>query len=589
MNRAIILHSVKDAKDCIKKRLHLNNLLFSTNSSVDVYLREAHHVTCHVLSNSFTADEIINNLERLSKVVDCILFSLDEKITPIINEHFGLRMKFFMPLYSYLGKHHFLVYLCFAESIKKIIHIYNLESISFYDHRFNSFIDLDSDMEYFLSFFPFDIETSVLRSFQRDSLLRLRLERLMTIINKLKQRPFGKIKKAFKRSMYSLRCQRFSNKKKTILLYEYLYDLDFLKEKLLKYNILYKVPSGIKCNDSITKFNINFKESDFVGENNDPLMQIFLEDIKKDFKKNIVGYINGIATLRSINKKYPISLGIWGNPPLLKLKALVFEFLKSENIKVVGAQHGSLYGDSFHPWHFDSDFDRCNYFISYGFTKEDLDRLYPGHEVKCKVLPLGKASFAKRNRFRKDIDILFPIAASSSMFDVGMKRIPPHQLAERQIMILEYLNSLKGLTVYVKPLPFSTLKNCSVLPIFKRLKNIKVVYNMFLTEFLRRYTPRAILMEFPSMPLFESLCVDSEIFLMGDCTHPLEEQAFDKLKKRIHYSEEINEMIKKLDLFFKGKLEKKRDQAFYNHYIYRQDSKENILGVIDTLINGHDK
>ena len=58
----------------------------------------------------------------------------------------------------------------------------------------------------------------------------------------------------------------------------------------------------------------------------------------------------------------------------------------------------------------------------------------------------------------------------------------------------------------------------------------------------------------------------------------------DELKKRVHYSESIVEILPKLDLFLNGKLEKKRDDTFYNHYIHKEDTKKNILELVEKLM-----
>ncbi|MFH1318774.1 MAG: hypothetical protein ABIH71_07135, partial [Candidatus Omnitrophota bacterium] len=356
-----------------------------------------------------------------------------------------------------------------------------------------------------------------------------------------------------------------------------------------KYNIIYydfkdDNPLCFRKRNLSAPENIDFSCLSFIEDVENPCQKVFLKDIKDDFMKNITRYVAAIDNLRGINEKFPIALGVWGNSPMLKIKALVFEYLRSENIKIVGAQHGSAYGDSCVPWHFDSDFNRCDYFISYGFTEEDLKRVYPESKINCKIVSLGKTKLVDISRSKKDIDILFPMTVSVSVLEGGMKRIA-HKLTERQVCLLEYLNSLKGVKIYVKPLPYLDSKNCSVLPVLKRLKNLKIIYNTFLMEFLDQYNPKAVLIEDPSTPLFEALSLDTEIFLMSDYIHPLEKKAFEELHLRVHYSEDTNEIIEKLDLFLNGKLERKTDSAFYNHYVCKKNTKENIGKFIDSLIN----
>jgi len=79
-----------------------------------------------------------------------------------------------------------------------------------------------------------------------------------------------------------------------------------------------------------------------------------------------------------------------------------------------------------------------------------------------------------------------------------------------------------------------------------------------------------------------------EIFVLSDDVLPLERHALEELKRRVHYSESADEIISKINLFLKGKLEKKRDNTFYNHYVHKENTKENILKLIDNLVAKQD-
>ena len=66
--------------------------------------------------------------------------------------------------------------------------------------------------------------------------------------------------------------------------------------------------------------------------------------------------------------------------------------------------------------------------------------------------------------------------------------------------------------------------------------------------------------------------------------HPYEYRILKELKKRVHYSEDIDEIISKIGLLLEGKLERKRDDNFYRHYVHKKNTKENILRLIDKLV-----
>jgi hypothetical protein len=118
------------------------------------------------------------------------------------------------------------------------------------------------------------------------------------------------------------------------------------------------------------------------------------------------------------------------------------------------------------------------------------------------------------------------------------------------------------------------------------MNNLTVVYDMVLLEFLGKYHPNAIIMEEPSQPLFEVLHMDIEIFLMVGELSPYEEQALSELKKRVHFAYDTEELISMLELYISGKLQKKRDRTFFNHYVYKENTRENVFKLIDRLCEG---
>jgi len=592
MNEAIILHTLEDARDCVKKKLYRNKLLFSTSSSVDIHLKEHCNIECQCLSSFLTLDEIMRYKNMVSEKVDSILFSLDTEIASSINKQTGLNMKYFWPLYSYVGKHHLSTYVYFVKAVKKIIDKHKLRKIFFYDYSFRDNIDATSDIKSIIPFFFRDIETQILKVSKNviSEVIRLFISAL-AVFRKIRQNLFSISEELINKLVSSEKYKTFSSDKKTVLMYEYLFEFDFLKKNLNKYNILYYKgdygnthPEGFKFNEPNPRLDVDFQIFDFLNDEKGPFTQLFLRDIRKDFTKNIAKYISGVNFLKKIHKQYSISLGIWGTSPIFKFKAFIFEYLKSEGIKVIGAQHGGNYGISYEPTHIDSDFKRCDYFVSYGFTRKDLDKMYPAGGLNCTIMPFGKVKLIKPHRSRKKIDIMFPPAINVPFIKGGMRSIN-HELTERQIKIIEYLDSLKDLQIYVKPALYMSRERCPMLPVLKRLRNIKVTNDMPLTRFLERYEPKIVVIDFPTQPLYECLFLhDVEIFTMDDKLRTFNKDALSVLRKRVHYSESIEQLIEKLDLFLKGKLEAKRDDSFCHNYVYKNNTERNILSLIDSLM-----
>ena len=592
MNEAIILHTIEDVKHCLKYNNYQSSFLFSTHSSVDIYMRDNCKKTCYNLSKFVTNDEIQSCKIKCSKEVDKILQKLDKNISTKINSNLGLKINYFNSLYSYVGKQHYYMYVIFFQAVSKIIKKFNLNKLIYYEKKMNGLFDVNTNLSGLMpNWFPY-IETKVLKSSNSNRIQALNnLKQLFfrvynaflytkkpwnDILNLLKPKPELKI--------------RIS--KKTILVYGPLYDLMCLRDYFVKYNILYcqgeeiPIPVGFNYEPVEFELNFDFDHVNFINEKGDRLVQSFLSDIKESFLKNIYKYMSSILMLKQMNEKYHISCGIWGNPPLKGVKALVFSYLMSNNIRVIGAQHGNCYGDQIVQVHLDSDFNRCNYYISYGFTKEDLKNSYPNINIETIILPFGKSVEKNSDRLKETIDILFPIAQSISFFDGGMSRMPCDQLTERQEIILEYLDSLEGFNIHVKPMQLQTYQNCAMFPIQRKFRNLKVIDSVMLSQYLLRYAPEVVIIECASSPLYDTLHLDAEIFLIGDVVYPYEQNALEKLKKRVHYSNNVDEIIKKIDMYLKSKIPSKRDKEFYDHYVFKPNRKNNIIRFIDSCVVG---
>ena len=585
---AIILNTIFDADHCINNGLHKNRILFSTLASIDVYLEDKYRVECRCLSNFINLPETLKIKTDASRIVENALSEAEIKVSPEINELLGLSMRYFEPTYSYLGKQLVAGKLCFIKALNNAVEKHRIKKICFYNKTFNSFLDINSDLrKWIIAYFPFlDIKEIIapLRESKKPSLA-------LAVI-----RSFEAILRASKRNvsillmMYTNKTNflYFFKKHKNILIYEDLMSAAFLKTLLKNLNILYYLPNAKSPwgRRSMRHYisAVNIKSLFSKCESTDQQESEFLEEMREDFIKNADSLLGAIHQIDTLNKKYPLALGIWGNSPVEKHKALIFEFLMSKKIKVIGAQHGCIFGDSLEPWHFDCDFSRCDYFISYGFTQKDLARLYPDKQIKVKIEPLGGAEPTKKNSKQEIVDIIFPLANTASLFEGGMMRTPPHLLTESQIKILNYLKTLDKEKIVIKPFKDSNVNNCAIIPLLKDLDNIRVVNDVTLSDFLIAHHPRIAILEYPSSPLFDVIHFDTEIFLLQNPLNPYDKNAKEELSKRVHLADTVEELIKLVSLFLQNKLFSKRDQTFYNHYVFHRGSKEKILNFINNLI-----
>jgi hypothetical protein len=592
MNELVVLNSIDDAKDCISKDLYKGRLLFTTHVSVNIFLKEIYNINSTCIDSFFTDTELKENMITLGKVVDKILIKLDNDLAPDLNEKYGLNIRYFYPLYSCHGRHHIITIFYFMEAFKIIIEKYSIKKIFIYNFLINDLIDGMTDTRSILSFLYSDLKIEIvelnnklIKQFSKtlNSLLFFH-RKLYSVLKNAYYNP-NMLRDKIEEYFFSAAVIRFYDPlKKTILLHEPLYDLGFLRKNLVdSYNIFYFPRSAnisqAKLRDDEKYEHLIFEKDKLVKE---PISHFFIKDILADINKHIDQYISEIQKFKK-EKTTKVSLGIWGNPPVSRSSALLFEYLLSEGVHVIGAQHGGFYGDTIYPWHFNTDFNRCDYFFSWGFSNKDMKRLYPDKQSRCFVVPIGRSKQLSANNNKK-IGILFPLMSTESVFAGGMKKMPPSKLAKRQIKLLEYLNTLKDIKVTVKPFRWSNFENCGSLIVLKRLKRLHIDNSMDLNSYLQKKTPKAVLIEYPSTSLYECIHLDIEIFLMNDPVNPYEENALKDLRKRVHYAESYEEMIKKLNCFLDGRLESKRDNSFFNHYVYKKNAKINILKQIDKII-----
>jgi hypothetical protein len=600
MNELVILNSIDDAKDCFSKGLYKDRYLFTTHVSVNIFLKEVYDINSTCIDSIFSDAELKKNYIFLSKLLDKILMQLDNSLASDLNEKYGLNIKYFYPLYSYTGINHISALFYFKEAFKIIIEKYSIEKIFLYNFVFNKNINGKTDTHSILSFLYPELEIEIIelnnkfiKQFPKalNGILFF-YKTLYSVFRNVYFNPKILKNRVEEVLYYFFGGKQYDPLKKTILLHEPLSGLSFLKKKLAEsYNIFYfsrstkisQLKSKSNKNDApvISDLSVVFDMDELVVK--EPVALFFVKDIQKDINNHIDQYVSEVQEYID-NMKNKVSLGVWGTPPVDRARCLLFEHLTAEGVPVVGTQHGASYGDTIHPLQFRTDYNRCDYYFTWGFSNSDMKRLYPDTQSRCSVVPVGCSKQIAVKNYKKKIDILFPLRDTPSTITLRLARMSPSNVAIRQMHLLEYLNSIKDIKVMLKPMRGSNFEKCGSLFLLKRLNRLHFDNTIDLNSYLQKKTPRAVLIEIPSTPLYECLNLDIEIFLMNDPIRPLEEYALKAICKRVHYAESTEEMIKKMNLFFSGRLETKRDNSFFNHYVYRKDTKKNILNQIDKII-----
>ena len=335
MKTAVIIHTIADAKHCIENDWVKNNLLFSTHASVDVYLSEYHGVESRCLSAYLTTEEILEISDTTSKLIDLLVEDLDQSISVNINNHLGLRMKWFEPLYSYMGKHHLQGYLCFVEATKKALEDNQLERLYLYNTNFNSFFSTTSNLRDIIPLFPRGIRYDLIEYSYPVVRENNGSSFFSRIIPMIKTNADSLLMEALRR-LIMFGNERFYSKHKKTIICDFSYNLKFLMYSLFKkYNLIESsVFSGGKRNPSNTQglnipnIGVDSIHATVFDDDQLSLIAILLKDISEDIQTNINRYADAVLGLRAYHIRNPIALGITGSPPTEKAKALCFEYLQ---------------------------------------------------------------------------------------------------------------------------------------------------------------------------------------------------------------------------------------------------------------------
>ena len=598
-----LLNCVEDAKSFLSefKKCHHEWTVVSTHGAVNDFLT-TEGVDCLELSSIISDDFLIKSFRIADVVVKKKLKYLDKLYAPKISKILGIRtIDYFFPLYVYLGKYEY----------HSILKIEKALGVIFDDNLFKQIlVYLPIQQSYFNNgHLFFDIIREI--SSKYDCSIEIRDNSFIKnkgdrIIN-----TFGKVSKAISNPLKALNwmkgCLNLYFPKKVncqeslTLLLEPLYDLSFLKDVLKNENVLIWPSGGIprvvgiepqmdeRFWDSVA-FELTFIRRTILAEIPFDAQRLFLKYIIGNFFANLRANLLPVLHLDQLCKQNCIGVALWGNSPDMCSKALIVEYLLRTEVPVVGMQHGGNYVvQNCMDVHFDSDFNNCSHYLSYGFDTNDLQQTYPTKKCKCEIVPVGsyKEHINRKTKVlieeSQPIDILFPMTISLSLFQ-DVFRINGSQLNAFQRDLIEFLDNFSNIRTCVKPIVGYDDKTCSTIELFKRLKNIQILKNVTFLECFNRFTIKSVVMEFPSTPLFEVIGKEVDIFLLADPILPFSWDALNLLKKRVYFFEDLHELKSSLLKYLVGDLPMLRNNEFYDKYVYRKNTKELILNKIDTLM-----
>lgn len=580
----VFIHTIEDVEYFFKEiyKVKIKYILYVTHAGVMEYIKEYYGFGSILLSSLKTQAEINDIIKQVEKLSINIINSLDKKYSHAISKQFDIKnINFFLPLYSYHLPYILSGLFVFKELLIKLDN--GNENIVFdYGDSFFNAVSLKSFLD--LSMINSNINISWYRSNKKEKKKNI----IIRIVKNLDKVYYRLIEIFFEYKSY------ISIKKKNILYMEELYDLRFIKKnnqfrlipyamQALKHKFTIVVQHDSQTSDLSKIFKINTKN--IVANDIESFIAIFL---KKDFLKKSKDYYTGLKTLDNLIKVDKVDLAIWGSPPVNGFKALFYEYCKVKKIKVIGMQHGASYVDQNYQKHYYSDFMRCDKYISYGFTQEDFENNFKGINYKnIKIHSFGTTklydtiSTAKT----KTVDVLFPVTNSISIFDGGLSRSKPDIIHGDQVEILDILEeeSKDNITSLVKPFMNTNIWQTSVFYKLKKLQFAKVEWNKTLTDTLNETNVKCVIIEFMSTPLYEVLSYDIEIFLFVREADNLTDKARKMLEKRVHIVKDFKEFEINFKKWLVQKLPQKRNSEYYNYYVKKENTKENIITLIKSL------
>ncbi|MFH1452515.1 MAG: hypothetical protein ABIH00_00865 [Armatimonadota bacterium] len=617
MKKAIIINKISDIPFLLNNKAFKNSLkdyyLFTSHASVEFFLDYKYGIKCDCLSKYISREKTADNLKKADKFAIELTDALDSKYSEGLNSQSGFKnIRFFKSLYAYLIYLRFNSFVNFIQSLSTVISEKGIKDVFFYDHSLSRFFASSTTLKDLLDSIKTD---TVFKEIKKDvpvdagSMEFIPLYKRNAPVKGQKESVLKKIIGFLKRSSRTFinLVKKIKGKKKPyILLYDSLYDLVFLHGGS-KYNIIRydtgtemkgALPAGFKKSlKTKKKFNLSLDDLSLDYDSRYPeLKDLLLKDIKEDFNSKINNLLVYLKSFEDINKKVKVKLGVWGNPPTYGFKALLFEYLLADNIPVLGCEHGGLAGNHFNHDVYIADMTRCTHYITYGYGKDDLKITYPEKDFNLPVYSFGSARIAnivkqsKENKQKKKVDILYPIVNTFCMLDGGMIREKPDEINEKKIKLLKYLESLENVSVMIKPFPNASYETLSVLPMLEDLKKVEVIYNVPFGQVLAEYDQGCVIIDHPTTSLYEVSGLNTDIFVINEnVVRTIEKGAVSDLTKRTYYFEDIDKTIENLDLFIKGKLDKKRDNTFYNRFVAREKTKENIENLVESLVFGKDK
>ncbi|MAV76760.1 MAG: hypothetical protein CMG02_00210 [Candidatus Marinimicrobia bacterium] len=273
--------------------------------------------------------------------------------------------------------------------------------------------------------------------------------------------------------------------------------------------------------------------------------EFFVEAILKYLSNNIHKFLNFLNSLKSCQKYDYI---IWRSPPVHDdLKSLLLLYCLKNKIKIIGFQHGAHYIETnLGNLHFDQDFNKCNFWVSFRYTEKDYIHTYKERKKNCKIISSkpskSKKIFLNSKKRNKINNILYPPRQShhAATYFYPKEKI----LYNNQIKIFQTLENLEN-KYFIKLIPSFSNHNCWYLKSLKKLKLAKIIKGISLKNYYEQYNHSLIILDSWETSLLETIDYnpDSEIYVLHNYERAVKDMFLDNLPKNVKIFKDINDFV----------------------------------------------
>jgi len=310
--KAVILHTIEDVKHCLKHGLHKDARLFSANINVVYYLKHHYGIECEDLCSYVEPKEYLRIQELTLEISKSVLSELDQQMAPQLNQEIGLSIKYFEPLYSFVGALHLALYMLLTQFLTCMLRQNQWSMILIYDGNLGIF---NSSIEGFLAkMFPEgNFQVVSYKTFSQTPNSKISNIDFKDI-PQLLQHDGSKIPSG-------LSCRQGAEGKR-VLVFEPMTMQQYIQAADV--NNLYAFNPGVSLPDSPNQFVIDYRNmpSDsclqsirLAEENVQGMVSLFYQAVKEDFCRNLVQYLQVVHAYINIHDEKPIQYLYWEVPP----------------------------------------------------------------------------------------------------------------------------------------------------------------------------------------------------------------------------------------------------------------------------------